>query len=183
MTLVSRRTVIAGLCASTATRAQAAWPERSITILHGLAPGGGVDTTARILAEQLAARLGQPCIVESRTGAASTLAAAQLARSAPDGYTLGLFPSTYAAAIAMRRSIGFKPIDDFAMIGLVNEFPYVIATHRDHAASSLSQLLKLRPPAPLLYGTPGQGTAQHLLMVQLGLKRVLDGLSGCVQGC
>src|SRR6188474_1417574 len=64
------------------------YPTRPITLVHGFAPGGGVDTTARIVAEGLSRRLGQPVIVESKPGASSTIAAAQLARAIPDGHAL-----------------------------------------------------------------------------------------------
>ena len=72
MTALTRRTVLAGLSAAAvlpATRARAAWPERNITMIHGLAPGGGVDVSARLIAESLSKRLGQQVVVEPRPGA------------------------------------------------------------------------------------------------------------------
>jgi tripartite-type tricarboxylate transporter receptor subunit TctC len=148
----------------------AAWPDRPITIVHGLGPGGGVDTTARILAEHLARRLGQPVVVEPKPGAASVVAAGQVARSAPDGYTLALFPSTYGAAVSLRQNLGFRPVDDFAAVSLVSEFPYVIATYENHAIRDFRGLIDAGRNAtqPILYATPGQGSAQHLLMELLG---------------
>src|SRR5688572_23863222 len=107
MAALTRRTVLAGLAATTAlppTRALAAWPERNITMIHGLAPGGGVDVTARLVAEGLSRRLGQQVVVESRTGAGGTIAAAQIARAAPDGYTLGFVPSSHAISAAMYKT-------------------------------------------------------------------------------
>jgi len=165
----NRRVVFAGLAAFIATPALAAWPERSITITHGLGPGGGVDTTARILAEHLSRRLGQQVIVEPMPGAASVIAAGHVARSAANGHNLALFPSTYGAAAALRRNLGFRPVDDFTTISQISEFPYVIATYPEHAITSLQGLIGAgrSAPQPLLYGTPGQGSAQHLLMVQL----------------
>ena len=67
---------------------QADWPQRYVTLTHGFVPGGGVDTTARILADGLSKRLGQQVVVESKPGAGTTLAAAQLARAAADGHTI-----------------------------------------------------------------------------------------------
>ena len=90
--MISRRGVIAGLSASGAfpSIARAAWPERPITMLHGLLPGGGADANARIAADGLGKLLGQPVIVESKPGAGTTLASAQLVRAAPDGHTIAL---------------------------------------------------------------------------------------------
>jgi tripartite-type tricarboxylate transporter receptor subunit TctC len=169
MIYVDRRAVLAGLTAFVATPALAAWPERPITITHGFAPGGGVDTTARILAEHLTRRLGQQVIVEPMPGAASIVAAGHVARSVPDGYTISLFTSTFAAAASLRRNLGFRPIDDFATISLATEFPYVIATNREHPITNFLELINAArsAPQPLLYGTPGQGSAQHLLITKL----------------
>jgi tripartite-type tricarboxylate transporter receptor subunit TctC len=172
MPAVSRRTVLMGLPAlaiAGAEPASAAWPDRGLTIVHGLGPGGGVDVTARILADQFSSRLGHAVTVESRPGAATIVAAGQVARSAPDGYTLAVFPSTYAAAVALRRSLTFRPVDDFATVGQISEFPYIIATYREHAAADFPGLIRAArsAPQPLTYATPGQGSAQHLLMAML----------------
>lgn len=151
-------------------KAQSSWPARPITLTHGFAPGGGVDATARILADGLSRRLGQAVLVESKPGAGSTLAAAQLARASPDGYTVSLFSATYAAAAAMQKSLSFRPVDDFAMISLVTEFPYVLATYADHKVRKVPDLLSAARAAsqPLLYGTAGTGSVPHLLMELLG---------------
>jgi tripartite-type tricarboxylate transporter receptor subunit TctC len=122
--------------------------------------------TARILADSLSRRLRQPIVVESKPGAGTTLAAAQLARAAADGYTLSLFSSTYGTATAMYKSLPFRPVDDFAMISMVTEFPYVIATYSDHPVRSITSLINTARTAstPLLYGTSGLGSVSHLLM-------------------
>jgi tripartite-type tricarboxylate transporter receptor subunit TctC len=164
MTPMTRRAVLLGLPAyvvAGAVPALAAWPERSLTIVHGLGPGGGVDVTARILADEFARRLGHKATVESRPGAASIVAAGQVAKSAPDGYTLAVFPSTYAAAVALRRSLTFRPVDDFTMIGQISEFPYIIATYRQHAIAGFKDLIGTARSArqPLTYATPGEGSA------------------------
>src|SRR5690242_11742630 len=91
-----------------------AYPARPVTLVHGFAPGGGVDTTARIVADGLSRRLGQRVIVESKPGASTTIATAQLARAAPDGYTIGLFSSSNGTAAAMYKQLSFRPVDDFS---------------------------------------------------------------------
>ena len=147
-------------------RAQTGWPDRLITLTHGFAPGGGVDATARILADGLSRRLRQPVIVESKPGAGTTLAAAQLARATADGYTLSLFSSAHGTAAAMYKSLSFRPIDDFSMISMVTEFPYVIATYSEHPVRDITALVSAARTSgpPLLYGTPGLGSVSHLLM-------------------
>ena len=149
-------------------RAQA-YPTRPVTLVHGFAPGGGVDTTARMVAQGLSRRLGQQVIVESKPGASTTIAAAQLARATPDGHTLGVFSSTYGTAAAMYSKLPFRPVDDFSMISQITEFPLVLATHSDHSARSVSDLVDAAraTSTPLLYGTPGLGSVQHLLVEQL----------------
>ena len=169
MAALPRRTVLAGLSATAAlpaTRAFAAWPERNITMIHGLAAGGGVDVSARLIAEGLSKRLGHQIVVEPRPGAAGTLAAAQVARAAPDGYTLGYIPSGHAVAAATYKSLPYHPTGDFTIVGQAIEFPFVIVTHPEHAIRNIPDLIKAaRERAnPLLGGVPGQGTPQHLLI-------------------
>jgi len=147
-------------------RAQAGWPDRPITLTHGFAAGGGVDATARILAEGLSRRLRQQVIVESKPGAGTTLAAAQLARATADGYALSLFSSTYGTAAAMYKSLSFRSVDDFSMVSMVTEFPYVVATYSEHQVRNITSLISAARTAstPLLYGTSGLGSVSHLSM-------------------
>jgi tripartite-type tricarboxylate transporter receptor subunit TctC len=166
---LTRRSFALALPFAAAAPAFAAWPERNITILHGLGPGGGVDVTARILAERFSQAFSVPVTVESKSGAASTIAAGIVAKSVPDGQTIAVFPSTYAAAVAFRRSLPFRPVDDFTIIGQINEIPYVIATYHNNPIMDFPDFLARSRTAgsPLTYCTPGQGSAQHLLMASL----------------
>jgi tripartite-type tricarboxylate transporter receptor subunit TctC len=168
MTKLTRRAVIAGLSASIATsgHADAAWPNRAITLVHGWPPGGPTDTVARILSEGLARRLGQPVVVDPHPGAAGTTAAAQVARAAPDGYTLIAIPGGHASAAALYSKLPYRTIEDFSMIGMIVEYPFVLATYPDHPIRSIAELLTeaRARSTPLLYGTPGIGTTHHLLV-------------------
>ena len=150
----------AALPVATRIASAQAYPTRPVTLVHGLAPGGGVDTTARIVADGLSRRLGQQVVVQAKPGASSTLASAQLARAAPDGYTLGVFSSTYGTAAAIYNRLPFRPVEDFSMVGQIIEFPLVLATHADHSARSLSDLINSAraTETPVLYGTPGLGS-------------------------
>src|SRR5438876_10206192 len=104
----TRRTVIAGglsLLGLTRARANPDWPDRPITIVHGFPPGGPTDLVSRIVADGLTRRLGQRVLVEGKPGASGTTAAAQIARAAPDGYTLFALPSGHAFAAATYKSL------------------------------------------------------------------------------
>ena len=172
MASLTRRAVLAGISSLVALRpdrAIAAWPERNITLLHGLAPGGGVDVTARIVAEGLSRRLGRQVVVESRPGAATTLAAAQIARAPPDGYTLGFVPISHSVAGATYKQLPYHPINDFTFIGQATDYPFVVVTHPEHAVKSIPDLIHAARTrsVPLLCGTVGQGSVQHLLAAYL----------------
>jgi tripartite-type tricarboxylate transporter receptor subunit TctC len=172
MTVITRRTMLAGLSATAIVRpdrALAAWPERTISLTHGLAVGGGVDVSARLIAEALSKRLGQSVVVESKPGAGGTIAAAQVARAKPDGYTLGYIPSGHAVASATHKSLPYHPTDSFTIISQVIEFPFVVVTYAGSPIRTMPELIKAarERSTPLLGGVPGQGTPQHLLIEYL----------------
>ena len=169
MAALTRRTLLAGLSATAALaprRAFAAWPERNVTLMHGLAPGGGVDVSARLIAEGLSRRLGQQVVVEPRPGAAATLAAAQIARATPDGYTLGFIPGSHSVTAATYKSLPYHPINDFTIIGQTLDVPFIVVTYSEHSIQNIADLIKTAKARsePLLCGVPGQGTSQHLLV-------------------
>jgi tripartite-type tricarboxylate transporter receptor subunit TctC len=149
-----------------------AWPNRPITLVHGFAAGGSTDIIARIVADGLTRRLGQQVVVEARTGAGSTTATGQVARAAPDGYTLILLTGSNPIAAAMYRDLPYKTVDDFSTIGMVVEYPYLLVTYPDHRIRTIADLLASARSAnrPILYGTAGTGTGPHLAMEYLGTK-------------
>jgi tripartite-type tricarboxylate transporter receptor subunit TctC len=167
--MLSRRAVLAGLSASLLPfEAQAAWPERAITLLHGFAPGGGTDTTARIIAEGLAKVLGQTVIVEDKPGAGTTLAGAQLARATPDGYTISMITATYAASSAFYKSLPYKPVGDLRGISLVSESPYMFCNSTESPIANLAQMIAAaKGGKSISYGTPGVGSGPHLIVEQI----------------
>src|ERR1700691_6498333 len=143
MTKITRRAVIGGMAGLAAgqARAHAAWPSRAPTLLHGFAAGGPSDVVARLIADGLSRALGQSVIVEPRPGASGTTAAAQIARAASDGYTLGVIPSGHASAAATFANLAFRPIDDFTMITLASEYPYVMATNAESGIRTVAELI------------------------------------------
>lgn len=169
MAALTRRAALAGLSAAALLRpdrALAAWPERNISLIHGLTAGGGVDVSARLIAEGLSRKLGQQMVVEPKPGAAGTLASAQAARATPDGYLLMWIPSGYAVSAASYKSLPYKPVEDFTIVGQAIEFPFMIVTYPDHKIRNIPDLISTAKSRsePLLCGVPGAGTPQHLLM-------------------
>src|SRR4051812_12225343 len=163
---ITRRAALAGLSAlATAPAfAQSARPEGTVTIAHGFTPGGNVDLTARLIAERLAARLGQQFVVEPRPGAGGSTAAASVARSAADGRTLFLAAGGHAVSAAIYKLLPYRPLEDFSWISMLSDFPFVFVTYPDHPAKDLAAFIGMAKadPAKLLCATPGNGTGQHL---------------------
>jgi tripartite-type tricarboxylate transporter receptor subunit TctC len=167
MTEIARRAVIAGglsMLAASPVRSNPDWPDRPITIVHGFPAGGPTDLVARLVADGLMRRLGQRVVVEGRSGASGTMAAGQVARAAPDGYTLFAIPSGHTFAAATYKSLPYRTIDDFSMISMFTEYPYLMATYADHSVRTVADLTSLARSGatPLLYGTPGNGSGPHL---------------------
>ena len=150
-------------------------------MVHGLPPGGSVDGIVRIIAEGLSTRLGQSVVVDARPGAGATLAAAQVARAAPDGYTLLGIPSGHAVSAAMYRKLAYRPVDDFTFISTVTEYPFVLVTHPEHAIKTLKDLVAAgrSQKEPLLYGGPN-GTLQHLSVELFARHRGMPRAAGAV---
>ena len=173
---LTRRAVVGGLAGvfGLATRHAYAqdWPSRTITIFHGFPAGGPSDVIARLIADGLQKALGQPVIVEPRPGASGTTAAAFVARAAPDGYTLEVIPSGHASAAATFAHLSYRSIDDFTMITLASEYPYVMCTNAASGIKTVAELISAARtrPAPLLYGTPGVGSGPQLAIELFALK-------------
>jgi tripartite-type tricarboxylate transporter receptor subunit TctC len=167
---LTRRTVcLGGLAAATmpfTVPARAAgWPERNITLGHGFAAGGNADVTARIIAEPLGARLGQALVVEPKPGAGGRLSATHTAKAVPDGYTLGILPGGHAIAAALYDNLPYDTVNDFTFITMLTDFPFILATYPDHPVKTVADLIaaaKAPGAKPMIYGSAGNGTGQHL---------------------
>jgi tripartite-type tricarboxylate transporter receptor subunit TctC len=167
MTRLTRRMAMAGGLSTLMVapgRSAPDWPDRPITMVHGFPAGGPTDLIARIVADGLTRRLGQRVVVEGKSGASGTNAALQIARAMPDGYTLFAIPSGHAFAAATFKSLPYRTVDDFAMISMFTEYPYLMATFTEHSIRTVADLVSLArtQATPLLYGTPGNGSGPHL---------------------
>ena len=142
------------------------FPSRPVRLVVGYPAGGSTDVVARLTAERLARRWGQPVIVENRPGAAGTLGADTVAKSAPDGYTLLIGASgEMAVARAGMKAIPYSP-DDFTAIALLTEQPLLFLVYGGLPVSNLAAFIDLAKSSPgkLNYASFGNATANHLLM-------------------
>jgi len=140
------------------------FPSRPVRVVVPFAAGGIIDVVARILAEPLARRLGQPVVVENRPGAGATIGARAVARAAPDGHTLLLSGAAHAVMAVLYADLGFDPLADFAPVALLGDQPFVVAVHPGVPAQDVPQLLawlRARPGAAN-FATTGIGAASHL---------------------
>jgi tripartite-type tricarboxylate transporter receptor subunit TctC len=166
---MQRRSFLTGLSAAavapfaTSVHAQEPWPSRPVRMLVGFAPGGTADILARKLQTPLAARFGQSIIVENRTGASGMTAAAEVARSAPDGYTLQLTVSTHASLAAINKKMPYDTERDLAPVVFVGSIPLVLIVNPKSPFKTLPELLAAAKakPGSLNYAFPGIGLSHH----------------------
>ena len=139
------------------------WPAKPIRIMVGFSPGGAADLVGRLLQNPLSAALGQPVVVENKTGASGLIATTDVARATPDGYTIGVIVSTHASSPALMPKMPFDPVRDVAAVALVGKIPLVIGVHPAVNAQTLSEFIALAKSTPggLNYATAGAGLAHH----------------------
>jgi tripartite-type tricarboxylate transporter receptor subunit TctC len=146
------------------TTASAEYPDKPITMIIPWSPGGSTDQTARVLAKAAEKYLGQPIIVVNKPGASTTIGMAQLAKAAPDGYTIGTLSST-AYLVALRgRQLPFDPVNDFTYISYYGDNLIGIAVLDKAPWKNLKDLIEAgkKNPGKVKFGTGGVGTTQHL---------------------
>ena len=142
--------------------AAAAYPTRPVTLVLGFAPGGPSDVMARIFSKRLEQALGQPVVIENRSGAGGNIAGEMVSRANPDGYTLLLANSGILAANgALYKRTGFDPVKDFTPITLVGAQANVLVINPDIPAKTLAEFIAL------CQSQPGQG------QLRIGRARLL----------
>ncbi len=145
------------------------YPSRPVKIVVPFSPGGAVDGPTRIVAQKLSERLGAQVVVENKPGAGATLGAAEVAKAAPDGYTLLLASQTNAISATLYRKLAFDPIEDFAPVMLIGEEPGVLVVHPSFPAKTLDEFLAYvrQNPGKVDYASSGNGSGQHLFAAML----------------
>jgi tripartite-type tricarboxylate transporter receptor subunit TctC len=158
---------VLGLCIVTCDALAAAWPERPVRIIVTSQPGGGSDTTFRVLAPKLTEFFGQQVVVENRAGVSGNIGAEAIARAAPDGYTLGTLFSSHTSNVAVMKSVPFDLLRDFAPITNVVTMPNLLFSHPSVPAKNVKELVAFAKtrPGQLNYATSGIGSNAHLSMV------------------
>src|SRR3977135_3447127 len=159
-------TLLAGTIALQSAPALAqSWPSRPVRVMVGFAPGGPNDIIARAYGARLAASFGQPFVLANRPGAGGTQASDEVARAAPDGYTLPL-GSTGPASVnpALYAKLPFDPVRDLDMVSLVATGNSALAVHPSVPAASVKELIALAKsqPGKLTYASSGNGSSLHL---------------------
>jgi tripartite-type tricarboxylate transporter receptor subunit TctC len=160
--------------AATAAHAQAeAYPSKPVRLIVGFAPGGGTDIVARLLAQKLAETMGQPFIVENRSGATGMIGAKAVAGAPADGYLLLMgHVNSQAIAPALTERPSYDPVKDFAPVTYVGHVPNVLVVNAATPVKTVAELLALAKSRPngLSYASPGVGSTNHLAGEMLRLE-------------
>ncbi|MDN8617465.1 Bug family tripartite tricarboxylate transporter substrate binding protein [Variovorax ginsengisoli] len=156
---------LAAVPASAHAQQAPAWPTKPIKYVVPFSAGGVSDGVARLVAQHLGERIGQPVVIENKPGVSGIVGTQSVARSAPDGYTLmGGTITTHAVNPFFNKNLGYEPVSDFVPVNLVGMVSNVLVVPAGSRFSSVAQIvaeLKATPDS-LTYGTAGAGTSQHL---------------------
>ena len=166
MTLLKLKTLICGfLVFLSASAFSAEYPSKPIHLIVPFPPGGPADILARIIGPRLSQSLGQPIIIENRPGAGGNIASEYVAKAKPDGYNLVLgFVGTHAINSSLYANMPYDNVKDFAPVTPIASVSIMLVVHPSIPASSIGQLIEQAKlnPGKLTYGSPGNGTPQHL---------------------
>jgi tripartite-type tricarboxylate transporter receptor subunit TctC len=140
------------------------WPSRPVRLVVPYPAGGGTDVVARVLAQRLAAKLGQPFVVENKPGGTGIIAGQAVTRASPDGYTLLVAtPNEVVTNPTMFAEAGYRPQTDLTPVVLIAWTPFVLAAHPSLHAADLRELVALARSERLDYSIPGIGSLHHLI--------------------
>jgi tripartite-type tricarboxylate transporter receptor subunit TctC len=150
--------------AGVATAQADPYPSKVITLVVPFAAGGPTDTVARLIAQPMSKALGQTIIVENIGGAGGTIAAARVARAAPDGYTIFLHHIGQATSATLYKKLSYNVLNDFETIGLVTPVPMTIVARKDFPAKDIKEFIAYvkANKDKITYGNAGVGAASHL---------------------
>ena len=154
-----------GLALAVPAQAQSGYPNKPIRMIVPLGAGSAVDVAARLLAQKMSENMGQSIVVENITGASGIIGADRLAKSAPDGYTIGGFNDSVLTMVPnLNKNTPFNPVTDFAHISQVATIVFSIAVPADSKYKSVTELVAAAKAAPgqITYASGGNGSPQHL---------------------
>ena len=151
------------------------WPKlKPVHIVVGFPPGSTTDLVARLVQPKLAEALGQTVVVENRPGASGNVAAQQVKRASPDGYTLFLTSVAYAVNPSLYANAGYDPFTDFLPVILAPSTPNIIAVNPAVPAKNLQELVALARKEKLSYASSGTGTTTHLSVERIKMAAKVD---------
>lgn len=153
------------------------YPGKPIRFFVGYPPGGSTDTAARIIAMKLSERVGQPVIVDNRSGAGGIIGIEAIAKSTPDGYAIGFGVSgNLAVNVTLLSNLPFNPLTDLAPVSMAVNNSLILVAHPSFPANNVSELIALAKtrPAKLVFGAPGTGSAMHLAGALLNSMAGID---------
>jgi tripartite-type tricarboxylate transporter receptor subunit TctC len=163
----SRRVLLgagASLLAAPALRAQPAWPVRPIRWIINFPPGGAADTLSRVLAQQIGNELGQPIVLENRVGAGGMVGADIVAKARGDAHVVIMSSgASHGTGPVLYRNVPYDALGDFTHLHLVGTFSCVLAVNNDLPARDVAEFVALAKTRPLIYGSGGNGTLNHLV--------------------
>ena len=141
------------------------YPAKPIKIIVPFGPGGFTDVAARILQKELAPAIGQSIVIENKPGAGSLIGTAEVAKAAPDGYTLVMVSTTHVISPHLYKSMPYDPISDFTPVMKLAEGPYVLVVHSSLPVKNVAELITLARSQPdrIDYASSGNGSSQHLV--------------------
>ena len=176
MRVTTRGCLLTLLALSTTTVLAQDYPARPIRIVVPTAAAGSPDVLARLLAERLRERWGQPVVIENRAGAGQIIGAEIVAKAPADGYTLLLPTGTYTTSVAIRTTLPFDPARDLTGVAMVGQGPLMLVVHPSLPARSMKELIALAKarPGDLNYATAGTGSIIHFAAEALAVAAGID---------
>jgi tripartite-type tricarboxylate transporter receptor subunit TctC len=159
-----RKAIVAlvALAAYSLAAAQQGYPTKPMHMLVAFPPGGPTDIIARLLSQQLSEQLGQPVVVENKVGASGNLATQEVAKAAPDGYTMLIHSSAYAVNPTLFSNAGYDPAKDLTAVAVVAQQANIILVNAAFPAKTLEELKRAMQKGKLAFASPGTGTTPHL---------------------
>ena len=176
MTAFTRRDFVVATASALAlqppARAQSDYPSHPIQLCHGFGAGGNADVVSRLLAQKMQETLKQPVVVDIKSGAGGLIATDFVAKARPDGYNIVMLTGAHTVSAALRKTLPYEPVKDFAFVSTVTSFPFVIAVRAEHPARNLAELLATARQAPerVTFTSVGVGSTQHMVGELLGVS-------------
>jgi len=152
------------------------FPNKAVRLMVPFPPGGATDIIGRLVAAKMQEVWGQPVVVENKPGAGTVVGTEYVAKSAPDGYTLGMVVTAYVINPSLRTDLPYNTLKDLAGVTQVSVQHLVMAAHPSLPANNIPELIALakKEPGKLAYATPGSGTAMHLSVEMLKTSAGVD---------